>query len=142
MHKYRRLFPYALRQWPGLLFIGIFTAAGSLAVALQPWPLKLLVDGAFGHAPVPVVLSNLLKAFSQQPTPHALIVVAALASLGLFALNTFIDVGLTRAWSVIGQRMVHDLAIDLFGHLQRLPLRFHQKTPVGDSLSRLTTDTL
>ena len=141
MHKYRRLLPYALRQWPGLLFIGVFTVLGSLVVALQPWPLKILVDCALGQVPVPEMLRGLLTSFSLQPTPQVLIVAAALGSLGLFALNSFIDVGLTRAWSVIGQRMVHDLAIDVFRHLQRLPLRFHHKNPVGDSLSRLTTDT-
>ncbi len=141
MQKYRRLIPYALRQWPGLLFIGVFTVVSSLVVVLQPWPLKILVDCAFGDEALPVTLRDLLDSFSLQPTPKVLIIAAALGSLGLFALNSFIDVGLTRAWSVIGQRMVHDLAMDLFRHLQRLPLRFHHKNPVGDSLSRLTTDT-
>ena len=141
MRKYRRLLPYASPQWPGLLFIGAFTAAGSLVVVLQPWPLKLLVDGALGQTPVPEALRALFAAVSLQPTPPVLIVAAALASLGLFALNSLIDVALTRGWSIVGQRMVHDLAIDLFRHLQRLPLRFHQTHPVGDSLSRLTTDT-
>ena len=141
MHKYRRLIPYALRQWPGLLFIGAFTMLGSLVIALQPWPLKILVDCALGHTPAPGALRGLLDSFSLQPTPRVLIAAATLGSLGLFALNSFFDVGLTRAWSVVGQRMVHDLAIDLFCHMQRLPLRFHQNNPVGDSLSRLTTDT-
>ncbi len=141
MGKYRRLLPYASRQWPGLLLIGAFTAAGSLLVVLQPWPLKLLVDGAFGTTDVPEALRRLLAAGSLHATPQVLIGVAALASFGLFALNSLVDVGLTRAWSIVGQRMVHDLAIDVFRHLQRLPLRFHQTRPAGDLLSRLTTDT-
>ena len=37
--------------------------------------------------------------------------------------------------------MVYDLAGDLFARLQRLSLLFHGKTPVGDSLSRLSGDT-
>lgn len=141
MHKFRRLIPYALRQWPSLLCIGVLTVLSSFAVALQPWPLKILVDCAFGHESLPKGVQLLFDRFSFAPTPGALIVTAAVGTLCLFALNSFFDVGLTRTWSVTGQRMVHDLAVDLFHHLQRLPLRFHQHHPVGDSLSRLTTDT-
>ena len=39
-----------------------------------------------------------------------------------------------------GQRMVYDLATDLFSHLQRLSLRFHSRQSVGDSIRRVTTD--
>src|SRR5439155_4509199 len=40
----------------------------------------------------------------------------------------------------LGQRMVYDLAADLFAHLQRLSLRFHSRKTVGDSIRRVTTD--
>src|SRR5262249_21859073 len=39
-----------------------------------------------------------------------------------------------------GQRMVYDLATHLFGHLQRLSLRFHSRHSVGDSIRRVTSD--
>ena len=39
-----------------------------------------------------------------------------------------------------GQRMVYDLATDVFSHLQRLSLRFHSRQSVGDSIRRVTTD--
>jgi ATP-binding cassette subfamily B protein/subfamily B ATP-binding cassette protein MsbA len=36
--------------------------------------------------------------------------------------------------------MVYDLAADLFSHLQRLSLRFHNRKPVGDTILRVTQD--
>ena len=36
--------------------------------------------------------------------------------------------------------MVYDVAPTLFGHLQRLSLRFHHRQSVGDSIRRVTTD--
>jgi len=36
--------------------------------------------------------------------------------------------------------MIYDLAADLFGHLQRLSLRFHGKRQVGDLIRRVTND--
>ncbi len=40
----------------------------------------------------------------------------------------------------IGQRIMHDLAMDLFTHLQRLSLSFYNKHPVGRIVTRLTND--
>jgi ATP-binding cassette, subfamily B, bacterial len=141
MHKYGRLIKYALRQWPTLVLILGLTAATTAVTVLQPWPMKLLVDNALGHIAVPVLVRSFLENLSLSPTPTVLIVVAALGSLGLFILNSALDVGLGLAWAAAGQRMVYDLAADLFHRFQRLSLLFHSKRTVGDSLSRLTGDT-
>ncbi len=141
LRKYQRLIRYVLRQWPALLLILALTLAFSVVTALQPWPLKILVDYALGQAPLPAALRSVLSTFSDQPTPLMLIVAAALAGLGLFVLNSALDVALTWAWTAAGQRMVYDLAADLFHRLQRLSQLFHHQRTVGDSLSRLTDDT-
>src|SRR3989304_1081933 len=99
MHKYRRLLPYVLRQWPALLFIGLLTSLTAITVALQPWPLKVLVDHALAASALPPALQSWFEAISVSPTPAALIVAAAAASLGLFVFNSLLDVGLTWAWS-------------------------------------------
>ena len=38
--------PYVLRQWKWLIAIGVLTLATSGTAALQPWPIKVLVDYA------------------------------------------------------------------------------------------------
>jgi ATP-binding cassette subfamily B protein/subfamily B ATP-binding cassette protein MsbA len=83
----------------------------------------------------------MLEGLSLSPTPTVLVFVAALSSLGLFVLNSALDVGLTLTWSATGQRMVYDLAADLFDRFQRHSLLFHSRRSVGDLLSRLTGDT-
>ncbi|MBI3910591.1 MAG: ABC transporter ATP-binding protein, partial [Armatimonadetes bacterium] len=139
--RYGRLIQYALRQWPHLLLIVGLTAIMSGATALQPWPMKMLVDYAFGGVPVPDLLRQSLATLSLRPRPIVLAFTAAGASLALFALNSGLDVGLSWAWTAAGQRMVYDLAADLFHRLQRLSLLFHRRRSVGDCLSRLTSDT-
>ncbi len=141
MSKYLRLRHYAHREWRGLLVIFGLTVVVSALVALEPWPLKILVDYALSDVALPGPLRSVLELLSLNPTPMVLVAVAAVASLVLFALNSAVDVALSLAWAGSGQRMVYGLAADLFHRLQRLSLQFHARRPVGDSLSRLTEDT-
>ena len=69
-----------------------------------------------------------------------LILLAAAMSVGLFAINSALSVGLSITWNVAGQRMVYDLAGDVFARLQRLSMCFHSRRSVGDSLSRMMED--
>lgn len=41
---------------------------------------------------------------------------------------------------VVGQRAMADLRMDLFGHLQRLPLSFYHRNAVGRLVTRVTND--
>jgi len=141
IRKFKRLIRYPLREWPRLLGIAGLTVVASGATALQPWPLKLLADYALGHQDPPRFLHSLLISVSLEPKAQIFIITAALASLGLFALSSLLSAGLSRAWTSAGQRMVYDLATDVYGRLQRLSLPFHQRSSVGDSLSRLLEDT-
>jgi ATP-binding cassette subfamily B protein/subfamily B ATP-binding cassette protein MsbA len=141
MPKSRGIGPYILREWPILALILGLTAAGAALAALQPWPLKLLVDCALGDGRLPAVVSQALKVASLPTSGLALIGVAAVASLIVFALNSSVDVVLTWAWARGGQRMVYRLAADLLQRLHRLSLLFHRRSQVGDLLDRLSTDT-
>jgi ATP-binding cassette subfamily B protein/subfamily B ATP-binding cassette protein MsbA len=140
MGRFRKLLPYVVHQWRWLVAILVLTIATSAAGALQPWPMKLLVDYALGDAGAPAVIADLLGAFGLAATPQAMVILAALASIALFALTSALGVGLSLSWNMGGQRMVYDVAGDLFARLQRLSLSFHNRRSVGDSLSRLTED--
>ncbi len=141
MHRYRKLIPYVLRQWPRLLLILGLTAVSSAGGALQPWPLKLLVDYGLSGMELPDRLEDLLQVLHLGLTPTILIVVAALSSLGLFVLAGALDVVLSWTWTAAGQRMVFDLAGDLFHRLQRLSFVYHTRRGIADSLSRVSGDT-
>jgi ATP-binding cassette subfamily B protein/subfamily B ATP-binding cassette protein MsbA len=123
-----------------LLGIGVLSCAASAVAVLTPWPLKMLVDCALGDQQTPAWVARSLGIAGLQPTTTALVAVAAIASLVVYLLGSIVNAGLSFGWTAAGQRMVYDLAGDLFARLQRLSLLFHGKTPVGDSLSRLSGD--
>jgi ATP-binding cassette subfamily B protein/subfamily B ATP-binding cassette protein MsbA len=135
LSKYTRIIQYGLRQWRMLLFIGALSCTAAGVAVLAPWPLKILVDCALGGEKAPGWVAWM------GASGRGLIVVAAVGSLVVFLLGSLIDAGLSFGWTAAGQKMVYDLAGDLFARLQRLSLLFHGKTPVGDSLSRLSGDT-
>ncbi len=45
-----------------------------------------------------------------------------------------------RVMAIVAQRTVHKLRTDIFAKLQRLPLRFFDSRPHGDTMSRVTND--
>ncbi len=62
----------------------------------------------------------------------------------LFALTLVIQFGCqygeTMLTSLLGQRVIRDLRLQLFGHLQRLPIAFFDRNPVGRLMTRVTSD--
>lgn len=50
---------------------------------------------------------------------------------------TFVEVYLLQ---YVGQKVMYDIRIELFAHIQRLSARFFDQTPVGSLVSRLTSD--
>jgi ATP-binding cassette subfamily B protein len=141
IYKYRRLLRYALKEWRSLTIICLLTLMIPAITALQPWPIKILIDYALGNHTLPNSIQNLISGFSIGQTNKFLIVAAAISSLVLFAFNSFIDMVITFAWSSAGQRMVYNLSADLFHHLQRLSLIFHSKQRIGDLINRVSNDT-
>lgn len=53
------------------------------------------------------------------------------------SLFTFLEVYLLQ-W--VGQKVMYDIRVELFSHIQRLSARFFDKTPVGSLVTRLTSD--
>jgi ATP-binding cassette, subfamily B, multidrug efflux pump len=62
----------------------------------------------------------------------------------IFAVTNFLMLALKYAQDyvlqVMGQRMMFDLRQQVFKHLHRLPIRFFDHTPLGQLMTRLTTD--
>jgi ATP-binding cassette subfamily B protein/subfamily B ATP-binding cassette protein MsbA len=141
MHQYRRLLQYVLRERRALVGICALTVLTSGLTAVQPLPLKIVVDYGLAVTATPGTVSALLDALSVAWSPAVVVVAAAVASFVLFVLGAALETTLNWTWAGAGQRMVYGLAADLFHQLQRLSLRFHNQRPVGDSLTRLTGDT-
>jgi ATP-binding cassette, subfamily B, bacterial len=131
---------YALRRWGGLLAVLATMVAKIGLDLLKPWPMKVLVDHGLGDLPLSPALAGLAAVFPGSDTREGLIGWSIAATVLLFLLAWALGVAVSYANIGFGQRMVYDLATDLFSHLQRLSLRFHSRQSVGDSIRRVTTD--
>jgi len=134
MQRVLKLLRYAGRQRSRFIVIALLTVCASSLVAMQPWPMKLIVDHVLGDKSVP----GFLRSFAS--SSQTLLVVIIIAGLALFVLNGLLDAALTWLWTVSGRRMVYDLAEDMFAKLQRRSLLFHSRNSVGDTMSRITVD--
>src|SRR5688572_18251842 len=67
---------------------------------------------------------------------------ATLAVLFLVALilEFGVEYGQTLITAYIGQRVMYDLRMQIFGHLQRLSISFFDRNPVGRLMTRVTSD--
>ena len=59
---------------------------------------------------------------------------------GTLVLQFLISYAQTWATNMVGQWAMRDVRLAIFRHLQRLPLRFFDKTPVGTLMARNTND--
>jgi len=111
----------------------------SALTVLRPWPLKIVIDRVLSHHHTRVPLIgpwvNALHA-----SPMAILYAACAATL-LIAIGTgALTYCYTRLLGDVGQRFVFALRRDLFAHMQRLSLRFHDRQRTGDLITRLTSD--
>lgn len=69
-----------------------------------------------------------------------LVVQAAFAFVLLLVAQFGAAYGETLFTSLIGQRVMRDLRAELFARLQRLPISYYDRTPVGRLVTRVTSD--
>ena len=114
----RYLAPY--KWW--VLAAFVLTAGASFLGPLRP----RLVQEAIDSYIVPGDLEGLQGI--------VLLLVGALVGEGIFSLMQ----GYLTQW--IGQNAIYDLRTKVFRHIQRQPLRFFDRTPVGRLITRTTSD--
>src|SRR2546426_8919542 len=105
----------------------------------RPWPLKVVIDRVLSHKPsrVPFLHAWLDSApFSRMEILYG----ACAATLLIAVLTGVLTYYFTRTMGAVGQHFVFTIRRDLFAHLQRLSLRFHNCQRRGDLITRLTTD--
>lgn len=140
MQRYRRLLAHARPHARTFGLIGALSLLGSALVALQPWPIKLIIDSALQQQPLPEPVQRLFGALTLHPSPGMLVALFAVASLIIAVLHLAAESLLAWQWTRAGRRMVFDLAEELFARLQRRSLLYHSRTPVGDTMSCLGKD--
>lgn len=138
--RYLRLARYVTPYWKQLLVLLMATVLGTGIWLMQPWPMKVLVDHVLGGKPMGEQLHVLAGWLPGAGGAAGMIVWIVVASLLVFGLSSLLDSVQTYLWTGLGQRLALDLSGDLFARIQRRSLLFHSKTPIGDSISRITGD--
>jgi ATP-binding cassette, subfamily B, bacterial len=127
--------PY--RAFLALAFLGAL--GETLADLLQPWPLKLLFDHIFSHRPLPPQVSSLVTLIFGQQTRELLYFVLATV-IAIAALNAASSYMQDFFMPRISHWVIHDVRRQLYWHIQRLSLAYHDERRIGDLLSTLTGD--
>src|ERR1700690_1209138 len=130
-HLTGRLMEY-LRPYKWWVF---FALALALAVApmeiVGPYFFKIAIDNDI----TPVLQHH--RAFSDALRSLEWI---TLGFLGALILSFALQYLQMRVMQRVGQDIMYDLRREIFVHLQRLPLSFYDKSPVGRLVTRVTTD--
>ncbi len=105
----------------------------------RPWPLKVVIDRVLADKPSRVPLLG--RWLDSAPLGPMAILYGACAATLLIALSTgLLTYFFTRATGDVAQHFIFALRRDLFAHMQRLSLRYHDRQRTGDLITRLTSD--
>jgi ATP-binding cassette subfamily B protein len=129
--RLRRLLPYLGRDRRRLLVTLLLLIPVAAAAAIQP----LLV----GQAIAVLRGEPTLGFLTGMPVDQALRLLV-LVLLGAVLLRLALQGVQTYSVQAVGQRLTARIRDDLFAHAMALSLRFHDRTPVGKLLTRLTSD--
>src|SRR5680860_1509879 len=112
-------------------------------------PYRKLLGGFFfgvvGAAVVTAIPPLLLKSLLDSAVPRQdrrMVAVLAAGAVGLAVASAFLSL-LQRYYSAkIGEGLIYDMRVQLFDHVQRLPISFFTRTQTGSLLSRLNNDVI
>ncbi len=127
----RRLFRY-LRPYRGLVTVAaLLTIPVAPLAAMGPKLFEIAVDRYF----VPVLHGQITRMAAVQGLGWISLLYLATLVLG-FAFMYF----QVQVMQKVGQDTMYDLRKEVFEHLQRLPISFYDRSPVGRLVTRVTTD--
>ena len=118
----RRLLQYLRPYWRQVCVALAAIVAGSAASLAQPYLIKVAIDR--------YIAVGRLDGLDRIALLYLVILVTAFAA------------EYVQTWSMqfTGQRIMFDLRMSIYAHLQRLDLRFYDRNPVGRLMTRVTSD--
>jgi ATP-binding cassette subfamily B protein len=107
--------------------------------ALQPWPLKIVIDNVLQGLPMPDPYGRWLSAIGGGGK-FGLLVTVVVAGILMQVAEQVVLACSTQLQVDTGQRLVYAVRYRLFEHLQALGLSHHIKTSTGDAVYRIDVD--
>jgi len=118
----RRLAQFLRPYWRTVVAAFVFTIVGSLASLVQPYLIKIAIDR--------FIAARQLEGLDRLAAVYLAVLVVAFAA----------EYAQTWTMQLTGQRIMFDLRMAIYSHLQRLDLRFYDRNPVGRLMTRVTSD--
>ena len=134
---YRRLLAKA---WPykfSLLGVFLVSLLAPPLALLTPLPVKIAVDSILGGRPLPGFLHAILPAGSSR---GALLLLAGAMVLLVALLQKVQELAGWVLETYLGEKLVLDFRTEIFRHVQRLSLSYHDRVGTADSVYRIQTD--
>lgn len=133
-----------LRPYRGTVVLAVLLIVFySILQVAVPLFFKVAVDRYFGVAAAqdPILAGKLIALGRYLPADPWV----GLNQLALLLLAVVAAAFLVQYWQVFtmqmtGQKVMYDLRMQIFRHLQRLPIAFYDRNPVGRLVTRVTTD--
>ena len=118
----RRLLQYLRPYWRQVALAFVTIIVSAVASLVQPYLIKVAID--------------------RYITQRQLAGLDGLAGLYLTVLVASFAAEYFQTWTLqlTGQRIMYDLRMAIYRHLQRLDLRYYDKNPVGRLMTRVTSD--
>jgi ATP-binding cassette, subfamily B, multidrug efflux pump len=118
----RRLLEYLWPYWRSVLVALAAIVVGGLASLAQPYLIKVAIDR--------YIAARQLAGLDGLAAMYFGVLVVAFAA----------EYAQTWTMQLTGQRIMFDLRLALYRHLQRLDLRYYDRNPVGRLMTRVTSD--
>ncbi len=112
---------FAPQRWRLLLLLGIIVVISAVGMG-HPFLLRAVIDDALPNRDT-----------------HLLVVLVA-AMIGIAVVTAIGGVWQTWLASAIGERVMHNLRVDVFANIQRQSIDFFKRTRAGEIQSRLVND--
>lgn len=132
----RRFRPQVASQWRLIGTAALALFGGVLFQILEPWPLKFVIDYLSG---VPIAQMPVAHLF-QTLDGTTLITLSSLLMVVSVAARALMSYLSTVAMALAGNRVLTQVRSELYRHLLRLSLSYHDRAKGGDLLTRLVGD--
>jgi len=111
----------------------------ALALVAVVTPLELAPPALFGKAIDKYLVPGVSHGLNMTQAKHGLLLISViyLFVLAFDFLAQYIQI---RIMQRVGQQTMYDMRAEIFGRLQRLPMTYFDKNPVGRLMTRVTTD--
>jgi len=107
--------------------------------------LTLLIFAIVSELFAPIILMRIIDnyIFTDKPTYQAMGVIFRWASLylGLIVLAAVLNYGQRYALGIAANKIIRNMRLDVFKHIQTMPIKYFDSLPAGKIVSRITNDT-